>query len=213
MRPEFLTPPFPPDEKLRPGSDGKSTATRLPAAGMAVGLNRRRNGKGTIMNMLTKLNPFGKTETLDMMRPMFRSDAFRDMEELVRNMQRAFSGWPAQVDESMRMADWTPSVDIGESDEEYLIKAELPEVKKEDIQVHVDNGTLTISGERAVEKEDKGTRFHRVERAFGSFHRSFSMPDDTDADHITSEYRDGILTVHLPRNPVEKPKAHAIPVT
>jgi HSP20 family protein len=112
----------------------------------------------------------------------------------------------------MTLADWTPSVDIGENDNEYVVKAELPEVKKEDIKVNVDDGTLSISGERKVEKEEKGTKFHRVERAYGRFERSFSLPDETDADKITSEYKDGILTVHLPKNPNVKAPAHAIPV-
>jgi HSP20 family protein len=165
------------------------------------------------MNMLTKLNPFGKTETLDLFRPTLRADPFREMDELVRSMQRAFTGWPAKIEESMTLADWTPSVDIGENDKEYVVKAELPEVKKDDIKVNVNDGTLTISGERKVEKEEKGTKFHRVERAYGSFERSFTMPDDTDADKITSEYKDGILTVHLPKSPVTKPSAHAIPVS
>jgi HSP20 family protein len=162
--------------------------------------------------MLTKFNPFGKTETFDLFRPTSRMDMFREMEDLVRNMQRALTTWPAKPEETMTLADWAPSVDIGENDKEYLVKAELPEVKKEDIKVSVDDGTLSITGERKVEKEDKGTKFHRVERAFGRFERTFTLPDETDADHITSEYKDGILTVHLPKNPAAKPKTHAIPV-
>ncbi len=165
------------------------------------------------MNMITKLNPFGKTDSLDLFRPMLRRDPFREMDDLMRSMQRTFTGWPAKVEESMTLADWSPSVDIGENDAEYIVKAELPEVKKGDIKVNVDDGTLTISGERKVEKEEKGTKYHRVERAYGSFERSFTLPDDTDSDKITSEYKDGILTVHLPKNPVAKPTAHAIPVS
>jgi HSP20 family protein len=167
--------------------------------------------KGKIMNMLTKLNPFSKADELNVFRPL-RMDPFREMEDLVRGMQRAFATWPAKADESMTPADWTPSVDIGEDDKEFLVKAELPEVNKEDIKVNVDDGTLTISGERKVEKEEKGVKFHRVERAYGRFVRSFSLPDQTDSEHITSEYKDGILTVHLPKNPAAKPAAHAIPV-
>jgi HSP20 family protein len=165
------------------------------------------------MNMLTKFNPFGKTESLDLLRPALRMDAFREMDDLVRNMQRAFSVWPAKTEESLMLADWTPSVDIGENEKEYIVKAELPEVKKEDIKVNVDDGTLCISGERKVEKEEKGTKFHRVERAYGRFERSFTLPDETDSDKITSEYKDGILTVHLPKNPEAKHPAHAIPVS
>jgi HSP20 family protein len=175
--------------------------------------NPHRHQKGKIMNVLTKFNPFGKTETMDLFRPTLRADPFREMDELFRNMQRAFTGWPAKIEESMTLADWTPSVDIGECEKEYLVKAELPEVSKDDIKVNVDDGTLTISGERKVEKEENGTKFHRLERAYGNFVRSFSMPNDTDADNITSEYKDGILTVHLPKNPVAKPTAHAIPVS
>ncbi|MDP3849469.1 MAG: Hsp20/alpha crystallin family protein [Luteolibacter sp.] len=164
------------------------------------------------MNMLTKFNPFAKTEALDLFRPSLRMDPLREMEELVRNMQRSFPSWMAKSDESMTLADWTPSVDIGENDQEYIVKAELPEVKKEDIKVNIDDGTLSITGERKVEKEEKGTKFHRVERAYGRFERSFSLPEETDSDKITSDYKDGILTVHLPKNPNAKPRAHAIPV-
>jgi HSP20 family protein len=77
----------------------------------------------------------------------------------------------------------------------------------------VDDGTLSICGERKAEKEEKGTKFHRVERTYGRFERSFSLPDEADSDHITSEYKDGVLTVHLPKNPAVKPKTHAITVS
>lgn len=164
------------------------------------------------MNMLTKFNPFGKTESLDLFRPSLRMDPFREMEDLMRNMQRTIPGWLAKNEESMTLADWTPSVDIGENDKEYVVKAELPEVKKEDIKVNVDDGTLCISGERNVEKEEKGTKYHRVERAFGRFERTFALPEDTESDKITSEYKDGILRVHLPKNPNAKPSAHVVPV-
>ena len=164
------------------------------------------------MNMLAKWNPFAKTDELDLFRPTLRMDPLREMEDLVRGMQRAFAAWPAKSQEAMTMADWSPSVDIGETDKEFLVKAELPEVKKEDIKVNVDDSTLTISGERKVEKEEKGTKYHRVERAYGRFERAFTLPEQTDAEHITSEYKDGILTVHLPKNPQAKPATHAIPV-
>lgn len=164
------------------------------------------------MNMLTKFNPFAKTETYDLFRPTPRMDMFREMEDLVRDMRRAFTTLPARPEESMTLADWMPSVDIGENDKEFLVKAELPEVKKEDIKVSVDDDTLSICGERKVEKEDKGTKFHRMERAYGRFERTFTLPEETDSEHITSDYKDGILTVHLPKNPAAKPKTHAIPV-
>jgi HSP20 family protein len=168
--------------------------------------------KGMIMNMLTKLNPFAKTESFDLLRPGYRTDPLREMEDLVHHMQRAFTPWPARTDPSLTLSEWAPSVDIGEDDKEFIVKAELPEVKKDDIKVNVDDGTLSISGERKVEKEEKGMKFHRVERSYGRFERSFTLPDETDAEHITSEFKDGILTVHLPKNPAAKSRTHAVPV-
>jgi HSP20 family protein len=164
------------------------------------------------MSLLTKWNPLGKTNELDVWRPATRWDPLREMEEIMRGMQRAFGTWPGKAEESMTLAEWSPSVDIGENDKEYVVKAELPEVKKEDIKVNVEDGTLCISGERRVEKEEKDMKFHRLERAYGRFERTFSLPDQADADKITSEYKDGILTVHLPKNPSIKPATHQITV-
>ena len=164
------------------------------------------------MSLLTKWNPLGKTNELDVWRPATRWDPLREMEEIMRGMQRAFGTWPGKAEESMTLAEWSPSVDIGENDKEYVVKAELPEVKKEDIKVNVEDGTLCISGERRVEKEEKDMKFHRLERAYGRFERTFSLPDQADADKITSEYKDGILTVHLPKNPSVKPATHQITV-
>lgn len=164
------------------------------------------------MSLLTKWNPLGKTNEIDVWRPATRWDPLREMEEIMRGMQCAFGTWPAKTEESMTLSEWSPSVDIGEDEKEFVVKAELPQVKKEDIKVNVENGTLTISGERKVEKEETNMKFHRVERSYGRFERSFSLPDQADADKITSEYKDGILTVHLPKNPSVKPSAHQIPV-
>lgn len=164
------------------------------------------------MSLLTKWNPLAKTDELDVWRPVTRWDPLREMEDLMRGMQRSFAIRPTRPEESMTLTDWAPSVDIGENDKEYVVKAELPEVKKEDIKVNIEDGTLCISGERRVEKEETGMKFHRVERAYGRFERSFGLPDQADPDKITSEYKDGILTVHLPKNAAVKPTAHQIPV-
>lgn len=164
------------------------------------------------MSLLTKWNPLTKTNELETWRPITRWDPLREMEELMRGMQRSFAIGPTRPEESMTLSDWTPSVDIGENDKEYVVKAELPEVKKEDIKVNIEDGTLSISGERRVEKEETGMKFHRVERAYGRFERTFGIPDQADPAKVTSEYKDGILTVHLPKNPAAKPAAHQIPV-
>jgi len=100
-----------------------------------------------------------------------------------------------------------PTVDISESEGEYLIKAELPEVKKEDVKVTVENGVLTLQGERRQEKEEKGKKFHRVERSYGSFIRSFTLPESVDESMVKAEYKDGVLNLHLPKSERVKPKA------
>jgi HSP20 family protein len=113
-------------------------------------------------------------------------------------------------EEPMRVAEWTPLVDISEDAKEYLIKAELPEVKKADVKITMEDGTLTIAGDRKYEKEDNGTKYHRVERAYGSFGRSFSLPDDASPAKVTADFKDGVLKVHLAKN--EKPRPQQVEV-
>jgi HSP20 family protein len=103
--------------------------------------------------------------------------------------------------------DWLPSVDIVEDDKEYTIKAELPEVKKEDVSVTVENGVLVLRGERKFEKEEKNKRYHRIERSYGNFLRSFVMPDDVDETKVNAEFKDGLLQVHVAKSEKSKPKA------
>jgi HSP20 family protein len=109
--------------------------------------------------------------------------------------------------EALAVPDWLPAVDIVETPEEYVIKTELPEVKKEDVKVSVDAGTLVIQGERRQEKEDHGKRFHRIERSYGSFMRSFVVPDNVDSSTVKAEFKDGVLQVHLTKSPKAAPKA------
>ena len=115
--------------------------------------------------------------------------------------------------ESMTVSEWTPLVDITEDEKEYLIKAELPEVKKEDVKVTVENGMLTISGERKIEKEEKGKRYHRVERAYGSFVRSFSLPDNIDSNKVNADFKDGVLRVHVAKSEHARPKQIEVKVS
>src|ERR1039458_4907335 len=95
--------------------------------------------------------------------------------------------------------EWAPSADISETDKEYLIRAELPAVKKEDVKVSYEDGVITIKGERKQQKDEKTEKFHRVESFYGSFERRFSLPDNVDADKIHCESKDGIVTVHIPK--------------
>jgi HSP20 family protein len=143
----------------------------------------------------------------------FRIDTTRELEEMSDRLARLFGRSAAPKGggkEDMTVAEWSPLVDIAEDDKEYLIKAELPEVKKEDVKLNIHDNVLSISGERKYEKEEKGKKYHRVERAYGSFIRSFSLPDDADASKVAAEYKDGMLKVHLPKS--EKAKARSIEV-
>src|SRR5437667_53018 len=128
-----------------------------------------------------------------------RWDPLKEMEELQNRLSGLFGRAPVRRKNGEQES-------ITEDDKEYLIKAELPEVKKDDVKVAVENGVLTISGERKSEKEEKNRKYHRIERAYGSFERSFIVPDDADADKVNAEFKDGVLKVHLPKSEKAKPK-------
>jgi HSP20 family protein len=112
-----------------------------------------------------------------------------------------------QKQEAISVTEWSPLVDISEDDKEYTVKAEIPEMKKDDIKINVHDDVLTVSGERKYEKEEKGKKYHRVERAYGSFRRSFALPENADGSKISAEYKDGVLKVHLPKSEQAKKKA------
>ena len=135
---------------------------------------------------------------------------FREMEETLDRLNRLFGTRPNGNKENLVVTDWTPTVDIQETDAEYLVKAELPEVQKEDVKVTVENGVLTLQGERKQEKEEKGKKFHRIERAYGTFIRTFTIPIDADEGKVAADFKDGMLRVHLPKT--EKPRPKAIDV-
>ncbi|MCS7063809.1 MAG: Hsp20/alpha crystallin family protein [Methylacidiphilales bacterium] len=101
---------------------------------------------------------------------------------------------------------WTPAVDVYEDDKEYHIKVEIPGVKADDFKVTVEQGRLHIAGERKYEKTDKNTSAHRIERFYGSFSRSFALPDDADANSIQAKYQDGVLNLHIPKLPAAQPR-------
>lgn len=142
----------------------------------------------------------------------------KEMEAFQRNLASFFDrpalkgGRNRNEDETMTVADWLPQVDIVEDDQEYLIKADLPEVKKDEVKVVVENGVLTLSGERKFEKEEKTKKYHRVECAYGHFARSFSLPDDADANKIHAEFKDGTLRVHVAKSEKAHPKQIAVKI-
>jgi HSP20 family protein len=149
--------------------------------------------------------------TTDMQTTLTRWEPFREMEDFQNRLSTLFGRMPIRRPnghgrEEITLADWTPLADIIEDEREYLIKAELPELKREDVKVTVENGVLTISGERKFEKEEKKRKFHRVERGYGTFVRSFTLPDDADGNKVKAEFKNGVLTVRLLKSEHAKPK-------
>ncbi len=145
-----------------------------------------------------------------------RWDPFRELDDLQSRLSTMFGRAPIRKNgegkEAMTVAEWAPLVDITEDEKEYLIKAELPEVKKEDIKLTVHDDVMTITGERKFEKEEKGKKYHRVERAYGSFARSFTLPEDADPAKVAADYKEGVLKVHLPKSEKAKPKSVEVKV-
>jgi HSP20 family protein len=148
-----------------------------------------------------------------------RWNPFRELEEMNERLNRMFGNFDLTRDaerstkDALVGFDWSPSVDISETNEEFLIKAELPEVKKEDVKIAIEDGVLRISGERKQEKEEQNKKFHRVERAYGSFMRSFTLPSNIDDTKVRAEYKDGVLTMRLPKSATAKPKSLEIKVS
>jgi HSP20 family protein len=139
---------------------------------------------------------------------LIRWEPLKEIEELFGR------SWPRPAlrsDQLMGMGDWNPRVDISENDGQYLVKADIPGVAKEDIKITVDNDILTIQGERKQEKEEESKHFHRVERFYGSFIRSFTLPDDADAAALKAAAQEGQLTVTIPKK-VPAPSASAVQV-
>lgn len=134
-------------------------------------------------------------------------EPFRDLEEFVNRMAPALTRWRGEIDGNGQAVQWSPTADISETDREYIVRAELPGVARKDVKVTVEDGVLTLSGERQYQKEDKSERFHRIERFQGSFARSFSLPECADSSAISAESKDGTLTVHIPKTEAAKPKA------
>ncbi len=138
------------------------------------------------------------------------SDPFREFSQLQDRINRAFSdayGRQGSDEGLFTAGTWTPPVDIYQNGEhELVLKAELPEMTREDIEITVDNGTLTIRGEKKVSAEVKEEQFHRIERRYGTFSRSFSLPQTVDTGKVAAEYKNGVLTVRLPLREEAKPR-------
>lgn len=141
-----------------------------------------------------------------------RWDPMREIEDMFTRYTKAM-GWPGlAAQEAISPAEWVPRVDIAETDNAYLIKAEIPGVNKEDVKITIDDGVLTVSGERKEEKEENNKKLHRVERFYGTFSRSFTLPDNVDETKIDAQFKDGVLTLTVPKTEKAKPKAIEVKV-
>lgn len=145
-----------------------------------------------------------------------RWNPFAELEEMLDRYNRS-SGFPRQGGERetrdlMRRTDWSPAVDIAETPAAYVISAELPGIDRKDVKITVNDGVLLIQGERRSEKEDKDRKHHRVERFYGSFARSFALPDNVNEETIRADYKDGVLQVTLEKSEKAKPKSIEVSV-
>lgn len=125
-------------------------------------------------------------------------DPFADLNRMQREVERNFFGPRA------RQADFAPAVDVHEDAEELVLRAEVPGIKREDIDIQVDANVLTVKGERQIEQEQEGRRYHRVERSYGTFVRQFQLPTNVDASKIDAALADGILTLRIPKKAEQK---------
>ena len=108
---------------------------------------------------------------------------------------------------------WTPTVDIYETEDELVLKADIPDVDPKNVGIQLENGTLTLKGERKFEQQQNGKGFHRIERSYGSFVRAFSLPDTVEAENVKADYKNGVLTITLPKKDVAKPRSINVEVS
>jgi len=140
-------------------------------------------------------------------------EPFRDVDDIFdRFMADALRRWPRAQAEGRTAYDWAPAADVSETENEYLIKADLPEVRKEDVSITVQDGVLTLSGERRQEKREETEKLHRVERSYGSFARRFALPENADEQAIRAESRDGVILIHIPKQKVVQPQPRQIEI-
>ncbi|MGI9245269.1 MAG: Hsp20/alpha crystallin family protein [Steroidobacteraceae bacterium] len=143
---------------------------------------------------------------------LMRWEPFREMDDLLKGFGPPFARAPFPGRPMEGEFEFVPAADIVEREKEYVVKVDLPDVRKEDLKVLFDDGVLTIRGERKVEKEVNGEKVHRTERFCGTFERSFALPEDVETKGIRAECKDGVLMVTLPRVAVAKPRPLAITI-
>lgn len=138
---------------------------------------------------------------------------FQEFENLLERYNQGGGATRRRADGDLSFADWAPSVDIDEEEDKYLIRADLPGVEKKDIDVKLENGVLSIRGEKSTESETGSGKRHRTERFHGSFARSFTLPDSVEADKVDAAYKDGVLTLVIPKAEKARPKSIDIKIS
>jgi len=138
---------------------------------------------------------------------IIRWDPFRDLTTFRERMNKLFEDTLSTREEKDLMATaWSPSVDIYETENEIVLSAELPGVSEDDVEIKIEDRTLSLKGERKLEKETKEENYHRIERSYGSFYRSFTLPNNVDMEKIKAEHDNGILKISMPKKPELKPR-------
>jgi HSP20 family protein len=145
---------------------------------------------------------------------LVRWDPIHEMDQLFNRPFGSFIGRGSRLatNSDEEVSTWAPTLDVSETDSEYLVRADLPAVKKDDVSVTIDNEMLTIAGERKFDRQEESEKVHRRETVRGNFSRSLSLPDNANADGIRAESKDGVLTVHVPKTKVERTRAIEIKV-
>lgn len=142
---------------------------------------------------------------------IIRRDPFRELRGLQDEMTRLFAGIAPLPSEDSVFGAWQPKVDIFEDEDALVLEADMPGVKREDLELTIENNVISLSGERKMEERKESENYHRVERSYGSFTRSFTLPRTVDTEKVKAEFKDGVLTVSLPKR--EETKARKINVT
>jgi len=135
-----------------------------------------------------------------------RWDPFRDLESFSSRLNHLLGQLAQEQREEMMFADWSPALDVEETDQEYVLKTDLPEVKKENVKIGIESNVLTIEGERKYEKDETTKRLHRMERNYGRFVRRLTVPTEVDQQKIAADFKEGVLTVHLPKSANARPR-------
>lgn len=143
---------------------------------------------------------------------LVRFDPFRELEAMTTRLNRLFGAPPSAPDEPEGFGQWAPPMDVEEADTEYVVKTDLPDVKKDDVAIGIEDGMLTIEGERKREKSEKTKKFHRVERVYGKFVRRMTLPTNVDAGNASAEFTNGVLKVHLPKTAASTPRSVQVKV-